>query len=349
MINRARRVLVRAAATGFVGLGAAHAQRRLRRRRGDHRVFMLEYHDVGPDGPVDEGTVSASRFRAHLRYLRRYHRLVSLSEAVALLAQADGLHEDVVVITLDDGYAGTFEYAWPVLRDEGVPATVFLTTGFLDGTPLWFDVAARCVRAARRSGLDAWSVARGYGTGASHAPRDLVAWMKRLPTERRRALLGDLEARCPELPPARRPLTWEQVKAMRGDLEIGAHTVTHPILTSSNALEQREEIERSRMRIAECTGASPIFFAYPNGGAGDFDETTVTCVRDAGFVAACTTVRGSNRSGCDRFTLRRLGVGEEPCLLLAARLGGLFDDPQRDRGAVRTVRPVAARLGTGPA
>ena len=344
-----RRVLARAAATGFVGLGAARAWRRLRRRRGDHRVFVLEYHDVGPDGPVEEGIVSVSRFRAHVRWLRRHYPIVSLSEAVAQLARPGGLAEDVVVITLDDGYAGTFEHAWPVLRGEGVPGAVFLTTGFLDGEPLWFDVARRCLGAARRAGIDAWGVARKHGRDESRPPRDLIAWMKRLPTTRRRALLADLEAELPALAPARRALTWAQVRTIRGDIEIGAHTLTHPILAASNVTEQRREIEGSRARIAECTGTSPSLFAYPNGAVGDFDESTIACVREAGFVAACTTTRGSNRAGCDRFRLRRLGVGEEPCLMLAARLAGLFDEPQERADMVGLPRAGGVRMGTGAA
>ena len=320
-----RRMLARAAATGFVGSGAAEALRRLRRRRGDHRVFLLEYHDVGPDdAPAEEGVVPASRFRAHMRWLRRHFRVVSLSEAVAVLTSAGQLREDLVVVTFDDGYAGTFEHAWPVLREEDVPAVVFLTTGFLDGKPLWFDVARRCLRAAARVGAEPWTVMREYGVEGVPVPRDLVAWMKRLPTGRRRALLADLEARWPAPPPARRPLAWDEVRTMLGGrLEIGGHTVTHPILSASSEREQRREIERSRARIAERTGVAPFFFAYPNGAADDFDERTVRCVRDAGYLAACTTVRGSNRKGCDPFRLRRIGVGDEPALVLAARLGGL--------------------------
>jgi hypothetical protein len=63
----------------------------------------------------------------------------------------------------------------------------------------------------------------------------------------------------------------------------------------------------------------------------DFTDDTVGIVREAGFRAACTTVRGSNAGGCDLLRLARIGVGNEPTLVLAARLAGLLDHRIRQR------------------
>ena len=85
----------------------------------------------------------------------------------------------------------------------------------------------------------------------------------------------------------------------------------------------------ARDRITAETGAPPSLFAYPNGAATDFTDETVSIVRGSGFLAACTTRRVSNRAGCDPFRLGRIGVGSEPCVMLAARLAGLFDEQVR--------------------
>ena len=326
-----------AVAGAFAVAGGEAIRRRGRSRRGDHRVFILEYHDVGPDGDEREGVVSASRLRRHLRFLGRRYRIVSLAEAVAALGAPGGLREDLVVITFDDGYAGNYEHAWPVLRDERVPATIFVTTGFLDGRELWFDLADRCLDAATSEAvlhaIDDPALRRALGPRFSRDERAAVrAWLKTLPAGRRDAVLDDLRRACMPRPSSTRPLRWAQVRELRdAGIEIGCHTVSHPILSTLPASEQLREVTEARDRIAEELGSVPRFFAYPNGASGDFTDETMHILREAGFAAACTTVRGSNAPSCDPLRLGRIGVGAEPCAVLAARLSGLLDETIRTR------------------
>jgi peptidoglycan/xylan/chitin deacetylase (PgdA/CDA1 family) len=335
---RGRRGAAWAAAAAFVAAGGAALARRRRARRGDHRVFILEYHDVCGDGAEPEGSVAAARFRRHLRFLKRRFRLVPLGEAAARLAERRPLGEDLAVVTLDDGYAGSWEHAWPVLRDEGVPAAVFVTTGFLDGAELWFDAAERSLAraAAARDGERAVAdpeLARAIRRWRRPAERERVwRWLKSLERRRREAVLAELRAAFPPAAPAARPLPWARVRdLLAAGVEIGCHTVTHPILAALPAAEQEAEVAGARDRIAAETGVVPRLFAYPNGAAADFTDETVRIVREAGFLAACTTVRASNRPGCDLLRLGRIGVGAEPCVVLAARLAGVLDDAVRAR------------------
>ena len=116
---------------------------------------------------------------------------------------------------------------------------------------------------------------------------------------------------------------------MAGGIEFGAHTVSHPILSTLEPADQEDEIRRSRARIAEATGKEPVTFAYPNGSAKDYDRHTVEILGRLGFQAACTTRRGSNRPGCDRLTLKRLGIGSDSTAIVETRLAGLFDEEVR--------------------
>ncbi len=337
-MNRTRRSGVRALSGALVRTGAVSWLERRRRRRGDHRVFVLEYHQVtdGPDEP--EGTVSTDRLRSHVRFLKQWVSVVSLPRAVERLAEGRPLGEDLAVLTFDDGFAENYECAWPVLREEKVPATIFVTTGFVDGQELWFDRARRSLSALER----------GQGSVPSPLERDLRGTLGRWPQPSVDVTMEDLkrvspatrsdlvdrlaESARPDEPPAR-ALSWAQVREMveSEDIEIGAHTVTHPILGQLSAEEQTKEIEGSRARLAEETGVAPTLFAYPNGAQGDFDEQTAERLRSAGFRAACSTIRGSNRPGCDLFTLSRIGVGADSEDVLAARMGGLFDEDVRKR------------------
>ncbi len=330
-----RKLAVRGVSLLAVASGLTSLRRRWRHRRGDFRLYVLEYHDVAA-GAEQEGTVKAERFRRHLRYLKRRFRIETLAAAFERLG-AGGLDRDLLAITFDDGYAGNYRDAWPVLCAEGVLATFYLTTGFLDGTELWFDVARRALDAARRSPeVDPAAARRLRGALGSWPPAEstdgMVRRLKYLPpAERDRALEALRAAGLGPATPAR-PLTWDQAAEMAAaGAELGAHTVTHPILSTLEPAAQSEEIRRSRARIAEATGAPPVTFAYPNGSARDYDRHTLEIIGRAGFRAACTTRRGSNRPGCGRLELKRIGIGADPPFVVEARLAGLFDEEVRSR------------------
>jgi peptidoglycan/xylan/chitin deacetylase (PgdA/CDA1 family) len=318
-----------------VTLSGVVAMARHRRRRV-RQLVVLAYHEITDDREPVPGAVRAAVFRRHLRYLKRRFRIVCLSEATRLLQDGGALGEDLAVITMDDGYADTYDWAWPILRKEGATATIFLTTGFLDGSPLWFDIAHRCLARLARDRVrlpqrleDDLRAAVAHRSPA-RCPARALERLKRLPVEHRDHLLARLAEACAPLAPPAQPLRWDQVRELHSSgIEFGSHTVSHPILSTLSASRQGEEITISRDRIAEEIGGVPTLFAFPNGAAGDFDRITLSVLRAAGFTAACTMVRGSNRPGCDPFTLRRIGVGDEPRLVLGARLAGIFDDGVR--------------------
>ena len=332
---RRRRFAVRLVSGLARASGWTTLARRRRHRRGDYRLYVLEYHDVAGDSAEKESTVSAARFTSHLQHLRRRFQIETLAAAAERL-DAGELDRDLLAITFDDGYAGNSEAAWPVLRRAGAPATIFLTTSFLDGEELWFDFARRALGAvcrhtralgadavgSLRQALGSWPPAESIGA--------VLRRLKYLPPERRHQALAALRRVDLDLAPPARPLSWGRVREMQAaGIEFGAHTVTHPILSTLEPAEQEDEIRRSRSRIAEVTGEEPTTFAYPNGSARDYDRHSVEILDRLGFAAACTTRRGSNKPGCNRLTLRRLGIGSDSLAVVEARLAGLFDEAVR--------------------
>ncbi|MEM1206763.1 MAG: polysaccharide deacetylase family protein [Acidobacteriota bacterium] len=324
-------VALAAKATGYLAWW-----NRRRHRRGDFRVFILEYHDVAEGGGEKEGTVSRRRFRRHLRWLSKRYRFTTVAQAAEALRRGD-LTEDLMVVTFDDGYAGNADAAFPVLQEVGVPATIYLTTGFLDGEGLWFDIARRCLDAA--GGAAAAEVGpdlreRLVGTlGAWPPERSIdsqIRQLKALPAAVREAAVEDLRAAGLDTGTPARPMTWDQARQLRdAGIELGAHTHSHPILSRLDAEGQEREIIRSRERITEELGEEPVTFAMPNGSEQDYDHATLDILRRLGFAAACTTRRGANVPGEDLLQLRRLGIGADPLPLLEARLAGLFDEGLR--------------------
>lgn len=330
----ARKLAVRAVSLLAVASGLTRLRRRRRHRRGDFRLYVLEYHDIG--AVEKEGTVATERFRRHLRYLKPRFRIDTLAAAFERL-EAGSTGRDLLAITFDDGYLGNFEDAWPALCAEGLPATFYLTTGFLDGTELWFDLARRTLDAARRApdvdplAAEALRAALGSWPPTESTDR-VVRRLKYLPPKKRDRAVEALGEAGRSLAPPARPLSWDQAAEMAAaGAELGAHTVTHPILSTLEPAAQETEIRDSRRRIAEAAGTEPVTFAYPNGSARDYDRHTVEIAGRAGFRAACTTRRGSNRPGGERLELRRIGVGSDPAFVLEARLTGLFDEELRSR------------------
>jgi peptidoglycan/xylan/chitin deacetylase (PgdA/CDA1 family) len=72
-------------------------------------------------------------------------------------------------------------------------------------------------------------------------------------------------------------------------ITIGAHTISHPVLSAIGPDQQRAEIAGSKHALEELVGRPVDEFAYPHGRAEDYTPTTVTLVRTTGFAAAYTT------------------------------------------------------------
>ena len=101
-------------------------------REREPGLFVLIYHRVGA-GQGREMDLPAERFHRQMRMLRSRTEPVSLEDGLARLSEGTP-PRDLVAVTFDDGYREVYTRAWPVLRDLRIPATVFLPTGFMDGT-----------------------------------------------------------------------------------------------------------------------------------------------------------------------------------------------------------------------
>jgi len=338
MTRSTHRFLAKLVSSAAERIGLLSAIRKRRLRRGDRRLFILEYHDISFDGTrPGKSAVTTSRFKDQVEVLSGSYSLESLEQVVSQMGDSHTFPDDILVVTFDDGYLSNYELAWPNLASQGVPATIFLTTSFLDGIPLWFDLAREALEFLRsHTEAVSYRVKRELLRTFGYWPRfktvdGEIEFLKYQSGAKRQSLLSALEDSDVPLPSPTRALTWGQVREMKtsGMISFGAHTVSHPILSTLSRPDQEREIEESATRILEETGQRPSCFAYPNGSARDFTSETIEILSSRGFSSACTTVRGSNRPDADLLRLRRIGVGEDSNVLLKARLSGLFDSELR--------------------
>lgn len=276
------------------------------------RLSVLIYHRVLPrPDPLRPGDVTVEEFRWQMRALARCFRVLPLEEAVERLRRGD-LPSRAAAVTFDDGYADNHDQALPILREAGLPATFFVTTGTF-GACMWNDAVVEAVRAMPGPEVDGRPVGLGWLAGGDLRQRRaalgaLLDRLRDIERERRdEAVAGLLKAAGIDAPTGLM-MDAAQIRALRGGgMAIGAHTVTHPILARLPDREARAEIGASRETLEALLGERVGLFAFPNGQPGrDFGPGHVAMVRDLGFRGAVSTAWGANRPGrTDPFQLQR--------------------------------------------
>lgn len=300
--------------------------------RRHQRLSILIYHRVLPGrDPLRPGEPDVAHFRWQMELLAGVFNVLPLSEAISRL-ESGTLPARAAAITFDDGYADNFTLALPVLREFRLPATVFVTTGFLNGGRMFNDTVIESVRRLEGDTVD---------LGAIEIEDFNGIWPLRDAAERRalvRHLLpifkyadpeyrGRMAARLETLLDARLSndlmMTDEQVIELhRVGIEIGAHTVTHPILRNVSAGQAREEMEESKRHLEALLDSPVSMFAYPNGRWGDdYDGFHVDLARAVGFRAAVSTDRGSAGPATDLYRLPRFTPWDRTPGRFLARMG----------------------------
>lgn len=291
------------------------------------RLVVLMWHRVLPEpDPLRPDDPDALEFARVAALLARWFNVVSLEEGLAGL-RAGTLPSRAVAITFDDGYADNLTVAQPILARLGLPATVFVATGYLNGGRMWNDSVIELVKAVKGARLDARAVgcdvlAVGNPAERGAAVAALIKALKYRPQAERQSAVDALAAEAGVALPGDLMLSSAGVVALaRAGVDIGGHTCSHPILAGLGDDVAREEIVRNRAELAALTGSAPRFFAYPNGRPGrDYGARDVALVREAGYAAAVSTAVGAAASGDGLYELPRFGPWVEPHWKLAARL-----------------------------
>lgn len=107
-------------------------------------------------------------------------------------------------------------------------------------------------------------------------------------------------------------------------MEVGSHTIRHAILSRLTAEECRRDLAESREGLERLLQRPVRHLAYPNGRQGDWSAATIAAAQAAGYESAVTTLDGINEPWADRYTLRRVCIGDETVPLFATRVSGLL-------------------------
>lgn len=290
----------------------------LARRLSRYQPRILMYHRFSdPNGCV----VDVDWFEAQVKHIKHYYQPFSLIGLLQYFDRFQRMPEHAVVITVDDGYRDFYDLAFPVLRKYGVPATLFVTTGFVsERLWLWPDKVtwllknATELKVATKVGpIQLPAFAEGkllYRT----CWQPLIDHGLSIPDDAKHQFIDDLARVLGLELPNRIPeefasVSWDQLGELQaGGIEVGGHTVTHPTLGQVTNLQAREEIFGCRDELVEHLGDTPRTFCYPNGQPTDFQDFLFPLVKEAGFEGAVTAFPDA-RGVQDRFAMRRHGCG----------------------------------------
>ena len=285
------------------------------------RAAVLLYHRVAcvPSDP-QLLCVAPEHFDEHLQVLCRQYQPISLARLAEHLLGLRRIPKRAVVLTFDDGYADNLHTVKPLLERYGIPATVFVVSGYVGEEKELFQETLNRVlllspRVPSSLVLDiagvrhTWEVPeRAQARGAIYS--ELKSLLTDKPDHVRRALAEDLiqwvgldATPLPEY----RMLDEHELSLLGAQelVEIGAHTVTHPLLSSLHPDRQLEEIRGSRDQLESILGRGVTKFSYPFGYHGDYDDASIRAVQRAGYELACSNFAGLVHRWTDRWQVPR--------------------------------------------
>lgn len=288
------------------------------RKRNRPGPRILLYHRVySPTRDPQLLCVSEENFAAQMEVLASSCDVYPVQQLLQL-DPAGREYRNAVAITFDDGYFDNFAFAEPILRARALPATVFVSSGFVDGSrEMWWDELERLLLSDQAATADqvvlevngveqvwkttggagdsSWNVTRPPDTAAQLAYMELAAILKWLDPNERETVLREIRAQLfveEKVRESHRGMSREELSALSsgGIMEVGGHTCDHVALSAMSPEVQSDQIRRDKAVLETLLGHKVGGFAYPYGTETEVDHTTMNQVQNAGYEYACVNI-----------------------------------------------------------
>lgn len=280
-----------------------------------NRFHILPYHMVVESTNGYYPETSLEVFNKHMAHIAKNYKVIDLNNIVERINKKKSLRR-CMAITFDDGFRDNYEVAYPVLRKYNLPATIFLTTGYIDsGTAPWFIKFRYVFMKTEKTHFELSHKGTTISLPTSTRNEKFVAsdramaCLKNCPDDERLSLLERL---CEELEVNdlqgldNLMLTWDQIREMaENGISFGAHTVNHPILSRTSVEMAEREIQESKRTIEKKLKKPVSSFAYPFGKKSDFPPALQPIIEKLQFKCAVTTETDENDFDTNLFSLNR--------------------------------------------
>ena len=283
------------------------------------QFIILMYHRVNIY--KDQWSIDVTNpldFERQMRHILKTCRIVSLDEIVQNILEKNVLPKRLASVTFDDGYKDIHTFAFPILKELEIPATVFLTTGHI-GTNnlLWWDKIRYILLNTNKTTIrldELGEISLPLYSKRPQMLHQIIERFKEISDGKKNDIIKELidisDVEIPKNMGKDIMLSWDEVKEMsENGINFGSHTVTHPILTKLPPKRAKYEIIQSKKEIQKRLDKPISSFCYPNGTPGDFNEDLKKTLKENGYTCAVTRIPRTNTLKTDLFELGRLLPG----------------------------------------
>ena len=285
--------------------------------RNTATIFMM--HAISSDDAADSDAATPTLLRSYFNYLKRYnYHVVSLTSYIEALLNKKPTYKQVI-FTVDDGYRDFYLNGYKIFREFDYPATIFLTTDFIEQKLFfWWDAIQYAFMVTKKEKVDLREIELGQVTIDTGGKKKkmiaaIVDKCKKMENSEKLSFIDSLAKRLDvdftDQPTGKyEPLSWNEIEEMKKHgIEFYPHTKTHPIMSRVPTHQIKEELEIPKKLIEEKIGKNANIFCYPNGGPEDFDERTVSALKECGYIAAITGMPGfeNTLSNTDMYGIKR--------------------------------------------
>jgi peptidoglycan/xylan/chitin deacetylase (PgdA/CDA1 family) len=287
-------------------------------------MVVLAYHGVISDDYANHplrssNMVTVTEFRRHLMEIVRLFNPISMDDFRTWVHGGRALPRKAALVTFDDGYANNLVHAAPLLKQMGIPAIFFLSTGYIGGDRLLWPTEVFCRSYCwpeRRMPMprgEEIAVPQGHSARIAFAAAQ-ERMCKQLPAAACMKYLARLRAESPlVLDEAASELfgflDWDGVRELRKcGFDVGSHTVEHFIVSRVDEAQLAYELCASKAMIKNETGFDCPCFAYPDGNTDDITPAAVRAAADAGYEIAFSVMDGICRRSANPMVLDRIWI-----------------------------------------
>jgi len=271
-----------------------------------------------------------------LKFIKRRYRIITPDDLLSSLDKGNPLPQHAALITFDDGYESFYRLARPVLKSLRIQTVVFIPSRYVEqNEPFWFDLVWFFIKHPNNDRIN-WLASALSLEYTNHNQSTLSALcldkMKQMIPEYRDEIITEIEERLSSASGKYSitfrlfyPMTTKQLKELSANgTALGGHTHTHTILSALSKDQAEKEIIDNKNVLESITGKQCSFFAYPNGGAGDFNEAHKDMLKKSGYKAAFSLTQRRSSIHEDTMNISRFHVAPEDTIRsLAFRCTGI--------------------------
>jgi peptidoglycan/xylan/chitin deacetylase (PgdA/CDA1 family) len=310
---------------------------------------IVNYHGVLPSGYssgdvlLDGTLVQPETFRQHIQFLKTHYHIIRPEEFRASIELGASLPPRSVLLTCDDGLVNAFTEMLPVLQSENVSCLFFVTAASCSDQPgmLWFQELYHLMRMNPVIGLDPNLPADEWDAAKPANDFHSIWWStvrraSRWDGAKRIDWMDQARSCCASMPSPASDRQWQLLghaelkRLIESGMSIGAHSLSHNVLSLCSEKEARREIRDSKTVIEQALGTPVWAFAYPFGDPSTVGERELRLAQEAGYSCAFVNVEHWDTECSTPFALERTHVTSDMALPeLAAHLSGVHKRLQR--------------------